>query len=187
MDGLASKPLDHLLATALIKLSQSIIKVLGAICLTLYGFQPSLAAKVSSKDEYRKCLNFADALKLVRAQVDQDLIDTKAQKIAIQNQQEVIAKEGAALDVNDPLQVEKHNLKIDDANKTAVAFNVSVEQANVRKAKFNDEADRYNKECGSLAVKASDKAAVVKERTSERTNERTSERTSEREKEREKK
>ena len=164
MDGLASNAPDYHLATALINLSLPIAKVLSAVCLTLYGFQPSLAAKVSSKDDYRKCVNFADSLKQARAQVDQDLIDTKAQKVAIQNQQEMIAKEGAALDATEPLQVEKHNLKIDEANKTAVAFNLSVEQANARKVKFNDEADRYNKECGSLAVKASDKAAVIKER-----------------------
>ena len=152
------------MALILINHPHTLAKILGVICLTLFAAQLSLAAKTSSKEDYRKCLNFSDALKLARVQVDQDLTDTKAQKLAIQNQQEIIAKEGAAVDGNDPLQVEKHNLKIDEANKVAVAFNVSVEQASARKAKFNDDADRYNKECGSLAIKASDKAAVMKER-----------------------
>ena len=168
MDGLASLTPNYQLAAALSNLPLRTAQILAAACLTFLAYQTSTAAKVSSKDDYRKCLNFSDTLKLSRAQVDQDLIDTKAQKVAIQNQQEMIAKEGAALDANDPLQVEKHNLKIDEANKVALVFNAAVEQANARKAQFNGEADRYNKECGSLAVKASDKAAVAKERKAER-------------------
>ena len=79
-------------------------------------------------------------------------------------QRDLIASEGAALDATDQAKLDVHNLKIEEANKAGTAFNTANELAKARQVKFNTEVDRYNKDCGSLAVKANDKAAVMKER-----------------------
>ena len=121
------------------------------------------AAKTATRDEYRNCVNTGEALKLARKQVDQEQADLKRQKMAFIKQQDVIASEGAALDATDQAKVDAHNLKIDDANKVGAAFNAANDQGNERQAKFNADADRHNKACGSLAVTVGDKAAVKKE------------------------
>lgn len=126
--------------------------------------QSGAGPKVSSRDEYRSCLNEQDALKrqlpVLQARADEHTQDLKR----FQDEMNAHVATQAGVDAADQAAVQAFNAKLDELNQRAEMINARGDAFGRDQKAYNAQVAAANRRCAGIVVSGRDRDAVEKER-----------------------
>jgi hypothetical protein len=132
----------------------------------VYG-QSKGGPKLSSRDEYRSCLDEQDTLKRQRP-VLQARLDAHNQDLKrFQDEMTAHVATQAGIDANDEAAVKAFNTRLDELNQRVEVINARGDAFGRDQQAFNAQVAAANKRCAGIVVTGRDREAVDKERAAQ--------------------
>ena len=129
--------------------------------------QSGAGPKLSSRDEYRSCLNEQDALKrqlpALQARLDEHNQDLKR----LQDEMNAHVATQSGIDATDQAAVQAFNAKLEELNQRGEAINARGDAFGRDQKAYNAQVAAANKRCAGIVVSGRDRDAVDKERTAQ--------------------
>ena len=126
--------------------------------------QPSQGPKMSSRDEYRACLDesdqFAPRLPILQARLKEHNQDLKR----LQEESEAHVATQPSVDTSDQAAIDAFNAKVESLNQRVKALNDQAEEFRKEQIAYNTQVAAMNKRCAGLVVSFKDRDAVRRER-----------------------
>ncbi len=144
-----------------------ILAVLAAGAAPAAQAQSPAGPKLSSRDEYRACLNEQDALKrqlpALQARLDEHNQDLKR----FQDEMNAHVATQAGIDANDEAAVKAFNTRLDELNQRVDMINARGDAFGRDQKAYNAQVAAANKRCAGTVVNLRDRDAVDKERAAQ--------------------
>jgi uncharacterized protein YPO0396 len=152
---------------AIVRRLPPILVALAAAAAPAAQAQSGAGPKLSSRDEYRSCLNEQDALKrqlpALQARLDEHNQDLKR----FQDEMTAHVATQAGVDATDQAAVKEFNAKLDELNQRVEMINARGDAFGRDQKAFNAQVAAANKRCAGLVVSVRDRDAVEKERAAQ--------------------
>jgi chaperonin cofactor prefoldin len=126
--------------------------------------QPAQAPKLSSRDEYRVCLDEGDKLAPRLPVLQARLKDHNQALKRLQDEMVAHAATQPAVDVFDQTAVDEFNTKMESLNQRMKALNDQADEFNSEQIAYNTQVAAANKRCAGMVVTLNDRDAVRRER-----------------------
>jgi len=135
-----------------------------ALCTWSAAAQTPLKPQVSTREEYRACLQESDELKKKQDQLKEETTAHDAKLKRLQDEMRAHVATQPKVGQSDDAAVSAFNEKLDRLNARVDTLNEEAERHNLESFKHNTRVAQTNQRCAGMVVSAADHDAVHKER-----------------------
>ena len=144
-----------------------IVAALAACASPAVQAQSGAGPKVSSRDEYRACLNEQDEFKRRIPVLQARLAEHNQDLKRFQDEMNAHVATQAAVDATDQAAVNAFNAKLDELNQRVELINARGEEFSRDQKAYNAQLAAANKRCAGMVFTLRDRDAVEKERAAQ--------------------
>jgi uncharacterized protein YlxW (UPF0749 family) len=144
-----------------------IVAVLAACASPAVQAQSGTGPKVSSRDEYRACLDEQDEFKRRVPVLQARLAEHNQDLKRFQDEMNAHVATQAAIDTTDQAAVDAFNARLDELNQRVGMINARGEEFSREQKTYNTQVAAANKRCAGMVFTLRDRDAVAKERAAQ--------------------